>query len=200
MDEAGFETAHIVGNSLGGFLALKLAERGRARSVVALAPAGGWADGSPGFAGAREYFVQMLAMVKAAAPHVDAIVATPEGRRQATAAFTTNYEHIPPELVAHVLVGAARCDAAVALLDYALEAGWDLDGEKVTCPGPLRLGHRRPGPALSVGRRPLPRVGPGRGVGRARRDRPLPAARRPGRDRGADPRLQPMTTARRPVP
>lgn len=134
MDEAGFETAHVVGNSLGAFLALKLAERGRARSVVALAPAGGWADGNAGFAGAREYFLQMLAMVKAAAPHADAIVATPEGRRQATAAFVTNYEHIPPELVAHVLVGAARCDAAMALLDYALEAGWDLDGEKITCP------------------------------------------------------------------
>ena len=45
MDEAGFETAHFVGNSLGGYLALQLAARGRARSVVALAPAGGWAEG-----------------------------------------------------------------------------------------------------------------------------------------------------------
>ena len=42
MDQAGFDTAHVVGNSLGGFVALQLAERGRARSVVALAPAGGW--------------------------------------------------------------------------------------------------------------------------------------------------------------
>src|SRR3954471_10402019 len=45
MDDAGFDTAHIVGNSLGGFIALRLATRGRARSVVALAPAGGWAEG-----------------------------------------------------------------------------------------------------------------------------------------------------------
>src|SRR5919199_1120747 len=43
-EAAGFETAHIAGNSLGGFVALQLAARGRARSVVALAPAGGWAD------------------------------------------------------------------------------------------------------------------------------------------------------------
>lgn len=41
LDEAGVETAHIVGTSLGGYLALVLAARGRARSVVALAPAGG---------------------------------------------------------------------------------------------------------------------------------------------------------------
>ena len=44
LDEAGVETAHLVGNSLGGYLALLLAARGRARSVVALAPAGGADD------------------------------------------------------------------------------------------------------------------------------------------------------------
>ncbi|WP_405166783.1 alpha/beta hydrolase [Nocardia sp. NBC_01499] len=42
MDDAGFETAHIAGNSLGGWLAMELARRGRARSVVALSPAGAW--------------------------------------------------------------------------------------------------------------------------------------------------------------
>jgi pimeloyl-ACP methyl ester carboxylesterase len=41
LDARGWETAHLVGNSLGGYLALRLAERGRARTVVALAPAGG---------------------------------------------------------------------------------------------------------------------------------------------------------------
>ncbi|MGZ4294276.1 MAG: alpha/beta fold hydrolase, partial [Solirubrobacteraceae bacterium] len=44
MDEAGFDLAHVVGNSLGGHIALRLAARGRARTVVALAPAGGWLD------------------------------------------------------------------------------------------------------------------------------------------------------------
>ena len=41
MDELGWASAHIAGNSLGGYVALQLAARGRARSVVALAPAGG---------------------------------------------------------------------------------------------------------------------------------------------------------------
>jgi pimeloyl-ACP methyl ester carboxylesterase len=40
MDEAGFERAHVAGNSLGGWIALELARRGRALSVVALSPAG----------------------------------------------------------------------------------------------------------------------------------------------------------------
>jgi pimeloyl-ACP methyl ester carboxylesterase len=42
MDAAGLDTAHLAGNSLGGWVALELARRGRARSVVALSPAGGW--------------------------------------------------------------------------------------------------------------------------------------------------------------
>ena len=52
MDEAGFETAHISGNSLGGWIALILARRGRARTCVPISPAGllharesGWARG-----------------------------------------------------------------------------------------------------------------------------------------------------------
>ncbi len=49
MDEAGFETAHLVGNSLGGYVSLQLASRGRAQTVVALAPAGGWAQGEESY-------------------------------------------------------------------------------------------------------------------------------------------------------
>lgn len=42
MDELGWETAHLVGNSIGGWLAFELARRGRARTVTAIAPAGSW--------------------------------------------------------------------------------------------------------------------------------------------------------------
>lgn len=42
MDELGWSRAHLVGNSLGGWLALELAKRGRAMSVCGLAPAGLW--------------------------------------------------------------------------------------------------------------------------------------------------------------
>ena len=40
MDAAGFETAHLAGNSLGGWIALELARRGRARTCTAISPAG----------------------------------------------------------------------------------------------------------------------------------------------------------------
>jgi pimeloyl-ACP methyl ester carboxylesterase len=42
LDELQIERPHIAGNSLGGWIALELARRGRARSVVALSPAAAW--------------------------------------------------------------------------------------------------------------------------------------------------------------
>ena len=134
MDEAGLETAHLVGNSLGGYVALQLAARGRARTVVALAPAGG---GDPGERSAREtlaYFRSMHDLVKAAAPHADAIAASPEGRRRATEYVTVNFEHISPSLAAHLIRGAAGCDALPTLIDYAAVHGWKLEAERITCP------------------------------------------------------------------
>src|SRR5216683_2461332 len=46
MDGLGFDRAHLVGSSLGGWLCLELAVRGRALSVVGVCPAGGWEPGS----------------------------------------------------------------------------------------------------------------------------------------------------------
>lgn len=66
MDEAGFRTAHIVGNSLGGYIALHLAARGRAESVVALAPAGGWAKGDESYKETFDHFTAMQHSLEAA--------------------------------------------------------------------------------------------------------------------------------------
>lgn len=119
MDEAGFETAHLVGNSLGGYVSLQLAARGRARTVVAFSPAGGWAEGDDSYRATLAYFRTMRGLVQAAAPHADEIVSTPEGRRRATAYTTINYEHIPAELLAHQIRGVAACDGLLDLVGYA---------------------------------------------------------------------------------
>lgn len=47
LDELDLESAHAVGNSVGAWTALELAKLGRARSVVALAPAGLWPRRDP---------------------------------------------------------------------------------------------------------------------------------------------------------
>ena len=134
MDEAGFETAHLVGNSLGGHVALQLASRGRARTVVALAPAGGWAQGDESYKDTLAYFTTKQDLLKIAAPHAEAIVASAEGRRRATLDIATNFEHIPAELLAHLMRGAASCDAVFDLIDYVAREGWSLDAERITCP------------------------------------------------------------------
>jgi pimeloyl-ACP methyl ester carboxylesterase len=48
LDERGVGRAHLAGNSLGGWVAIELARRGRARSVCALSPAGCWTSGTRG--------------------------------------------------------------------------------------------------------------------------------------------------------
>ena len=47
LDELGIEAAHVAGNSVGGWTALELAKLGRARSVVAISPAGLWERHDP---------------------------------------------------------------------------------------------------------------------------------------------------------
>ena len=134
MDEAGFETAHIVGSSLGGCVSLQLAARGRAQTVVALAPAGGWAQGDESYKETLSFQSALHNLAKTTAPHAEAVLATPGGRRRVTQDIVTNFEHIPAELLAHQMLGVASCTAALAMIDNALRAGWIVDAEKITCP------------------------------------------------------------------
>jgi pimeloyl-ACP methyl ester carboxylesterase len=46
LDELGLVSAHVMGNSLGGWVGLELAADGRARSLTGLAPAGLWLEPS----------------------------------------------------------------------------------------------------------------------------------------------------------
>lgn len=129
LDQAGIGLAHLAGNSLGGYVALRLAARGRARSVVALAPAGGWAG--------EEYKplldTQLDLYEQTRAVDADALVSTPEGRRRATRLLTVRHEHIPAELLAHTIRAMKGCEAP-ALIAQALREGWTVEPDKVACP------------------------------------------------------------------
>jgi pimeloyl-ACP methyl ester carboxylesterase len=135
MDDAGFETAHFAGNSMGGFVALQLAERGRARSVVALAPAGGWAVGDPWIEEVLRTQAAMHEQAREAAPHAATLVSTPEGRRRASRLLTVRHEHIPAELLEHLTLAVAGCKAAPAMVEFALRQGYGpLDAARIDCP------------------------------------------------------------------
>jgi pimeloyl-ACP methyl ester carboxylesterase len=134
MHAAGIEIAHLVGNSLGGDVALQLAARGRAKTVVAFAPAGGW---TPGDESPKELLRAQLDLhtrMKALAPHADSLVSTQRGRRQATQPIATNFEHIPPDLIAHQVLGIASCKDAIQLIKTARREAWPLDVEMIACP------------------------------------------------------------------
>jgi pimeloyl-ACP methyl ester carboxylesterase len=134
MDEAGFARAHLVGNSMGGYLAFLLAERGRAETVVAIAPAGGWGVGDESYRETLDFFSTMHEQVQTAATYADAIAASRSGRRRATEFITTRYEHIPPDLVAHQIAGAAGCIGTPALVQRALCDGWSVDPARIDVP------------------------------------------------------------------
>jgi pimeloyl-ACP methyl ester carboxylesterase len=129
LDHAGIGLAHLAGNSLGGYVALQLAARGRARSVVALAPAGGWADDA--YEPLLDMQLELHEQTQAA--HAEALVSTPEGRRRATRLLTVSYEHIPAELLAHTIRAMAACEAP-AMIAQALRDGWTVEPDKVGCP------------------------------------------------------------------
>ena len=131
LDERGIDAAHLAGNSAGGYLALQLAERGRALSVVALAPAGGWAEGST----EPDETLAWQRRIHRTLQHVDPVsaVATPAGRRLATRWLTERWEHIPAALLTEQLRAAAGTDVDTAI-ERALRERWPLDPGRITCP------------------------------------------------------------------
>lgn len=62
LDQHGLKKPHIAGLSLGGWMAIELARRGRAATVCALAPAGFWMPGDASQTQARKQIQKLAAM------------------------------------------------------------------------------------------------------------------------------------------
>ena len=111
LDAAGIGTAHLVGNSLGGWLSIELGRRGRARSVVALSPAGGWRN-------ARDLHrvIRMLTGARRMIDRgdrlgLDRLVRRPRFRHLAFRGAMEHGERVPPRAALQMLQDAAGCDA-----------------------------------------------------------------------------------------
>lgn len=68
LDECGLERPHVVGLSLGGWMAIELARRGRAATVCALAPAGFWSSGDSAQAQVQKQIHKFVAIGRIARP------------------------------------------------------------------------------------------------------------------------------------
>ena len=132
MDEAGFETTHIVGKlprrlhraaarrTRPGGVRGRLRSRrrlGRGRRVV------------QGDAGAVRDHVRAAEAGRGASRGDRSTI---EGRRLATQLIATNFEHIPAELLAHQIVGVTRCEA-LPLVEHAGREGFHLNAERIEC-------------------------------------------------------------------
>jgi len=136
LDEIAVDTAHVVGNSLGGALALELAKRGRARSVVALAPAGGWNPGDGETERLARFFARQIRLTRALLPRMERIMRRPSVRKLALRDAMRHGELLSPAEAVALSSASARCAIAEKAL-AALRTDPDLvlrDLDRVSCP------------------------------------------------------------------
>jgi pimeloyl-ACP methyl ester carboxylesterase len=123
MDAAGFETAHICGNSLGGWVALDLARRDRARSVVCLAPAGGWGHGSRAERRLKRLFTIGRKLNDRLVPHSKRLVRRPGMRRLLFRQAMRHPERLSPALAAARIEAMSGCTIYWDLMDAIIRDG-----------------------------------------------------------------------------
>ena len=120
MDELGWDTAHIVGNSLGGWVAFELERRGRARSVTGIAPAGGWTRWSPVKFEVIGKFVSAMPILALVRLLGQRALQLPYSRRLATLPLSGSPDGVGARQLSMIIDDAAHCPAYFQLLIKAL--------------------------------------------------------------------------------
>lgn len=120
LDELGWDTAHIAGNSLGGWVAFELERRGRARTVTGIAAAGGWNRWSPAKFEVIAKFVMGMpawALARWLGPRT---LRLPLARRLATLPISGTPDGVSEKELAAILDDVTHCPAYFQLLIKAL--------------------------------------------------------------------------------
>jgi pimeloyl-ACP methyl ester carboxylesterase len=116
LDAVGWDSAHVAGNSLGGWLALELAKRGRARSVVALAPAGGWRPGTRAVKRIVRMFTISHALGRPLLPAAERLCDSTLGRRLLFGGFSAHPERLAPADATYGFRASIECPVYLELL------------------------------------------------------------------------------------
>jgi pimeloyl-ACP methyl ester carboxylesterase len=119
MDALGWEKAHIVGNSLGGWLALALAGRGRALTTVAIAPAGGWELHSAETRRAQRLFKAIQFQLAAFGPIPRLLSERPRGRMITMRDAVAYPQRLPGRLAVQWIDAASDTPAWRLLLEHS---------------------------------------------------------------------------------
>lgn len=142
MDREGWDTAHIVGSSYGGWLALELAVRGRARSVVGVCPAGGWEAGSREGESVYRYFLRTHYLLQASGRMTHALAARPRLRWFSLHELVAHPERVPPRAALDMIEGAAGCSVVTEGIALARHDGAFDDLSAIGCPVRILYGER----------------------------------------------------------
>jgi pimeloyl-ACP methyl ester carboxylesterase len=118
MDQAGIETAHIAGNSLGGWAALELARRGRARSVTAISPAGAWQSRRDLM---RLLFMFRMARAAIGTPPLRALAASSAVRSAWLGRIVEHPGRVSNEDLADLVADAVACSALSGALSGSVK-------------------------------------------------------------------------------
>lgn len=139
LDERGIGEPHVAGNSMGGLIALELAARGRARSAVAISPAG--------FGSRLENKLTKVTLrtqrvaSRALAPVAGHATRSPAGRAVLLGVACARPWRIPPAEAAHMLTDFARAPGLRRTLDPLLDEP-PRDLETIRCPVAVLWGTR----------------------------------------------------------
>jgi pimeloyl-ACP methyl ester carboxylesterase len=137
LDERGVGEAHFVGNSMGGGIALELAKRGRARSVVALAPAGGWSSGDGEGPRIGSFFAKQIKMLERTHAWSERIMRRPGARRLAFRDIMRHGELVSPTDAASISQAAMGCSISRRAIQALLADEVELtisDLDRIACP------------------------------------------------------------------
>jgi len=138
---AGLEDAHLVGNSLGGWIVAELAAHGRAKTAVAISPAGLATQREIAFAKGTLGPAQRIA--RRIAPMADRLVATRPARALLFNQMHARPWRVEPDSAAHQLRMLAGSESFVDTLEWACSSGAQPRGlDRIACPFRILWGTR----------------------------------------------------------
>lgn len=116
LDAQGLDRPHISGHSMGGYVAIELARRGRAQSVSAFSPAGFWAAEDPIRGDIPHSVRRSVRIARFGKPLVKLAVSTVAGRR-----FMMGTAMLHPERMSAAEARSVIDDHAGCTLAYVLD-------------------------------------------------------------------------------
>ncbi|MEA3532387.1 alpha/beta hydrolase [Nocardia implantans] len=139
LDELGWRTCHIAGNSLGGLVGVELARRGRARTLTLIAPAGGWHAPSLTQWRINLKFLSLIPLVQIGKRMGGFAIGNPLAQRVALLALSKQAAAVSRRDAAAALAAALHCPAMVPMILGAMRAPAQADLSTLRTPVRLLL-------------------------------------------------------------